>query len=407
MSGGVLAPGATLGVLGGGQLGQMFAVAARRLGFRVAVWSDVPGTPALALADLAICAPYDDLVAFERFAVGVDAVTVEFENIPGELLIALEARTTVRPGPRVVAAFQHRGREKATLAALGLPLAPHRLLPPQPDRAAAAASLEVALAAVGRPAVLKTAGFGYDGKGQVLIHPHDPLPGAALALMASQETVLEAFVELAGELSVVVARSASGEVVDFPVLENHHRQQILDLTLIPARVPAQMAADASAMARRLVVGLELVGLVCVELFVTVDGELWVNEVAPRPHNSGHITLVACSVDQFEQQVRALAGLPLGRPQILSPGAMVNLLGDLWSAREGERAPAWAEALAIPGVHLHLYGKGEAKPGRKMGHLSALAADAELAAELVLRARAALGAAAPAPLPAAPVSGRAL
>jgi 5-(carboxyamino)imidazole ribonucleotide synthase len=401
VSAGVLEPGATLGVLGGGQLGRMFAVAARRLGYRVAVWSDERGAPALAIADVAVTAGYGDSAAFEHFVASVDAITVEFENIPGDLLAALAARRTLRPGYPIIAAFQQRQREKRTLASLGLPLAPHRFLCACRDRGAAQQTLSAALAEIELPAVLKTAGFGYDGKGQVLLTSADPLPEAALTLVQTEDTVLEAFVPLAAELSVVVARDTSGKLATFPVAENHHVKHILDLTLLPARIPTSLADRAAELAAKLATGVDLVGLLCVELFLTRTGELLVNEVAPRPHNSGHITLEACSVDQFEQQVRALAGLPLGRPEVLQPGAMVNLLGDLWFARPDAAPPAWGAALTEPGVRLHLYGKRVARVGRKMGHLSAVAVSADEAARRVLRARAAAVAGVPPALPEPP------
>lgn len=398
---GPILPGATLGVLGGGQLGRMFAVAARRLGYRVAVWSDERDAPALAAADLPTHAPYDDAAALAAFTAAIDVCTVEFENLPGELLREVERHVPLRPSADAIAATQHRGREKRALAGLGAPLAPWRPLEAAGTPQAAAAALEAATAQTGRPAVLKTAGFGYDGKGQVAIPADGPWPAAALALLAAQPCVLEAFVDLALELSVVVARSPDGQVRAFPVAENHHARHVLDLTVLPARVATDVADRAEALARRVVTGLGVVGLACVELFLTRDGDLWVNEVAPRPHNSGHVTIEACRVDQFEQQVRAVCGLPLGDPAAVRPGAMTNLLGDLWGGGE----PDWPAALAVDGARLHLYGKAAARPGRKMGHLSAVADDADAAAALVLRARAALtrgggpaGAATPAPVP---------
>ncbi len=382
---GPILPGATLGVLGGGQLGRMFAAAARRLGYRVAVWSDAPDAPALAAADLATNAPYDDAAAFEAFTGAIDVCTVEFENLPADLLRAIEGRVPLRPSSQAIAATQHRGREKRALAELGAPLAPWRPLAAAGTPHAAAAALEAATAATGRPAVLKTAGFGYDGKGQVTIPATGRWPGAALALLAAEPCVLEAFVDLELELSVVVARAPGGETRAFPVAENHHARHVLDLTVMPGRVAVDVAERAEALARRVVTGLGVVGLACVELFLTRAGDLWVNEVAPRPHNSGHVTIEACRVDQFEQQVRAVCGLPLGDPAAVRPGAMANLLGDLWDGGE----PDWAAALAVGGARLHLYGKAQARPGRKMGHLSAVADDADAAAALVLRARAAL------------------
>ncbi|MFU8889716.1 MAG: 5-(carboxyamino)imidazole ribonucleotide synthase [Trueperaceae bacterium] len=392
---GPILPGSTLGVVGGGQLGRMFAVAARRLGYRVAVWSDDAGAPALAIADLPIRAPYDDTAALAAFTGAIDACTVEFENLPADLLRAIEDRVPLRPSAAAIAATQHRGREKRALAELGAPLAPWRPLDAAGTPDAAAAALAAVSADIGRPAVLKTAGFGYDGKGQVAIPASGPWPDAALALLAAQPCVLEAFVDLELELSVVVARSPGGEVRAFPVAENHHARHVLDLTVMPARVGEEVARRAEALARRVVTGMGVVGLACVELFLTRAGDLWVNEVAPRPHNSGHVTIEACRVDQFEQQVRAVCGLPLGDPAVVRPGAMANLLGDLWE--DGE--PDWRAALAVDGARLHLYGKTQARPGRKMGHLSAVADDAAAAAEVVLAARAALTAgAAPTPRP---------
>ena len=382
---GTILPGATLGVLGGGQLGRMFAVAARRLGYRVAVWSDDRDAPALAAADLPTCAPYADAAALEAFTTAIDACTVEFENLPGELLREVERRVPLRPSAEAIVATQHRGREKRTLASLGAPLAPWRPLEAAGTPRAAAIAVAAAAAEVGRPAVLKTAGFGYDGKGQVAVPADGPWPAAAVAMAGREACVLEAFVDLALELSVVVARSPEGDVRAFPVAENHHARHVLDLSVMPARVGADVAGRAQTLALRVVSGLGIVGLACVELFLTRGGELWVNEVAPRPHNSGHVTIEACRVDQFEQQVRAVCNLPLGDPASVRPGAMANLMGDLWS--DGE--PDWAAALAVPGVRLHLYGKRDARPGRKMGHLSAVADDPDAAAELVLRARAAL------------------
>jgi 5-(carboxyamino)imidazole ribonucleotide synthase len=380
-------PGRQLGVIGGGQLGRMFAVAARRLGYRVAVWSDDQRAPAFAVADLAVCAPYDDAAALDAFTGAADVVTVEFENLPQALLEEIEARVPLRPSAAAVAATQHRAREKRALEALGVPLAPWCAVPTVAGTApaGAVAALEAAATRVGRPAVLKTAGFGYDGKGQVALPAEGPWPAAAVALAVREPCVLEAFVDLALELSVVVARSPDGDVRAFPVAENHHARHILDLTVMPARVAADVADLAQALALRVVSGLGIVGLACVELFLTRGGELWVNEVAPRPHNSGHVTIEACRVDQFEQQVRAVCNLPLGDPASVRPGAMANLMGDLWNAGE----PDWAAALTVPGVRLHLYGKHTARPGRKMGHLSAVADDPDAAADLVLHARAAL------------------
>jgi 5-(carboxyamino)imidazole ribonucleotide synthase len=382
-------PGAMVGVIGGGQLGRMFAAACHRLGYRVAVWSDAADAPALPVADLALVAPYLDEAALDTFAAAVAVATVEFENLPVALLERVEARVPLRPSARVVATAQHRGREKVALAELGVPVAPWRALPAAGSGAAAAAALDAAVAALapvpvrsGPAAVLKTAGFGYDGKGQVPLPAAGPWPEAALELLAREPCVLEAFVDLALELSVVVARGVDGRSRAFPVAENQHARHVLDLTFLPARVAGAVAERATELALRVIEGLDLVGVACVELFLTRSGDLWVNEVAPRPHNSGHVTLEACRVDQFEQQLRAVCGLPLGDPAIVRPAAMANLLGDLWQAGE----PDWTAALGVEGVRLHLYGKGAARPGRKMGHLSAVADDATAAARLVVAAR---------------------
>lgn len=375
-----------MGVLGGGQLGRMFALAARRLGYGIAVWSDADDAPALAAADLPLAAAYDDPAALAAFTDAVAVATVEFENVPAATLAAIEERLPLRPSAAVVATTQGRAREKAALTALGVPLAPWRPLGPCIGHAAAAEALDAACAEVGRPAVLKTAGYGYDGKGQVALPSHGPWPQAALALAAREACVVEAFVDLAGELSVIVARSPAGEVRAFPPFENHHARHVLDLSLVPARVDAATTARAEALGRHVVEGLGVEGLACVELFLTRAGELWVNEVAPRPHNSGHVTIEACRVDQFEQQLRAVCGLPLGDPRLLRPAAMANLMGELW----GAGTPDWVAALAVDGVRLHLYGKRAARDGRKMGHLSAVAGDADEAAALVWRARSAAG-----------------
>ncbi|MFN2321902.1 MAG: 5-(carboxyamino)imidazole ribonucleotide synthase [Trueperaceae bacterium] len=369
-------PGACIGIVGGGQLGRMAAQAARRLGYRVAVWSDVADAPALPLADVAVVAPYADPEALERFVAAADVATVEFENLPVATLCAIEARRPLRPSAAVVAATQHRRREKEALAALDVPLARWRPVDGADD-------LDEALAAVGRPAILKTAGFGYDGKGQVSIPSEGDVPAAARALAAREPCVLEARVDLACEVSVVVARCLDGSMRAFPPFENAHADHVLDVTVVPASVAPETVARAEALALRVVAGLGLIGLGCVECFVATDGTVLVNEVAPRPHNSGHVTIEACRVDQFEQQVRAVCGLPLGDPALVRPGAMANLLGDLW--RSG--APDWAAALTVPGVRLHLYGKREPRSGRKMGHLSAVAATTAEAADLVRTARA--------------------
>jgi 5-(carboxyamino)imidazole ribonucleotide synthase len=375
-------PGATLGVLGGGQLGRMLAAAARRLGYRVSVWCPEEGSPAFAVADETLCRPYDDQAALERFAAGVDVVAIEFENLPAATLEGLQERVPVRPGPTVLRITQHRALEKRFLRELGVDVAAFEVVHE-------ASELDAALARVGTPAVLKSATLGYDGKGQVSIPgPAGDASGVrseALALLARGDCVLERRVDLALELSVIVARGVGGEVAVYPPFENAHERHVLDVTVVPARVSDDVAAAAAAIAVRVAEGLDLVGLACIECFLTTAGELLVNEIAPRPHNSGHVTIEVSETDQFEQLLRAVCGLPLGSTALRSAGAMANLLGDLWA--DGQ--PDWPALLALPGVHLHLYGKADARPGRKMGHVSVLAADAASADGRVRAARAAL------------------
>jgi 5-(carboxyamino)imidazole ribonucleotide synthase len=369
-----LHPGATVGVLGGGQLGRMLGQAARRLGYGFVVWSPEPDPPAAAVADRLIRAPFEDPAALLAFAEAVDVVTVEFENVSAAAVERLAERLPTRPDANVLATAQHRGREKAFLRRIGVPHVPYFEVDD-------AAGLARALAALGYPAVLKTAGFGYDGKGQARLDgPGDR--AAAEALIEGGPCLLERLVSLDKEVSVLLARGADGELALYPPLENDHADHILDVTVVPARIDDRLAARAADLAVRVAEALGLVGLMCLECFVARDGELLVNEIAPRPHNSGHVTLEACETDQFEQQLRAVCGLPLGATTLRSPGAMANLLGDLWSGG----TPPWPRALAQPGLHLHLYGKREARAGRKMGHLTLLAADAELAEAGVRAAR---------------------
>jgi len=370
-------PGSVIGVLGSGQLGRMLALAAGRLGYRVHTFSPERDSPTGHVADVEIVGDYDDVDALRRFADGVDAVTFEFENVPSASVAAIAERAIVRPAGSVLHTTQHRGREKSFLSRAGLPVAPHALV----DTLEA---LQAAMVRLGVPAILKTASFGYDGKGQVRIErAEDAAP--AWDQIGRQPAVLEAFVDFERELSVVAARGVDGRIAHYGVIENAHARHILDVSVAPARVPAQVERDAIAIARATLEALEVVGVLCVELFLTRDGKVLVNELAPRTHNSGHLTIDACATSQFEQQLRAVCGLPLGATDLVRPAAMANLLGDLW--QDGE--PRWAEALARPGVRLHLYGKRDAKPGRKMGHLTALAETPEAAASLVREARAAL------------------
>ena len=370
-------PGATLGVLGSGQLGRMFAIAGRRMGYRVHTYSPDRETPTGQVADREWYAPYEDLDELDRFAAEVDVITFEFENVPAEATGRVARHCPVRPRGEVLQMTQHRLREKTFLSSRGFPTAPFR-------RVADRAGLDAAVAELGLPAVLKTAGFGYDGKGQHLLRePADV--DAAWRAMGGAEAVLEGFIDFAMEVSVVAARGLDGAFAHYGVVENRHRHHILDLSIPEAPLEPRLAREAVELARGIVDTLDVVGVLCVELFVTRDARLLVNELAPRPHNSGHFSFDACVTSQFEQQVRAVCGLPLGATDLLAPCAMANLLGDLWS--DGE--PDWASACRDPRVKLHLYGKREPRPGRKMGHLTAFGDDRDDAAARVQRARDAL------------------
>jgi len=376
VSGAVL-PGSTVGVLGSGQLGRMFAIAARRMGYRVHTFSPEADTPAGQISDREYQRPYEDLDAVREFARGVEVVTFEFENVPAESVEAAEQLAPVRPSGAVLYTTQNRLREKTFLARSGFPVAPFR-------HVRGAAELPGALEEIGRPAVLKTAGFGYDGKGQSKIASDEDAARAARAL-GDRECVLEAFVDFEREVSVVAARGLGGEFAHYGVVENTHRRHILDLSVAPAAVPEEVGREAVRIARAVLETLDVVGVMCVEFFLTREGRLLVNELAPRPHNSGHFTFDACLTSQFEQQLRAVCCLPLGSTELLRPAAMANLLGDLWAAGE----PDWRAAASLPNVKLHLYGKTEPRPGRKMGHLTALAATPAEAALAALAARDAL------------------
>jgi 5-(carboxyamino)imidazole ribonucleotide synthase len=373
----VILPGASLGLLGGGQLGRMFAVAARTLGYGVTVLDPDPAPPAAEFATAHLRAAYDDPAALEEIARTCAAVTTEFENAPAAALDAIAQRTIVRPAGSAVAIAQDRRREKAFFAASGLPLGAFAVVDSPAD-------IERALAAVRLPALLKTARLGYDGKGQARIEKRGDI-ARALAQWKNVPCVLEELLSLEREVSVVLARSADGAIAAFPVAENRHAAGILDVTIAPARVSAALAAEALHLAARVAAGLDYAGVLAVEMFV-VDGKLLLNEMAPRPHNSGHYTIDACRTSQFEQQVRVLCGLPLGDPSQHSPAVMVNLLGDIWA--DGE--PRWEALLRHAGAHLHLYGKREARPGRKMGHVTVCEASLERALEVALAIRHDLG-----------------
>ena len=373
----VITPGATLGVMGGGQLGAMFAMAAKRMGYRVEAFSDSADCPAAHHCDRVHVGAYDDPAALVAMARGLDVLTFEFENVSAVALRALAGVVPVRPASEVLFTTQDRGREKAFLVREGFACAPHRLVRSREE-------LYAAVAAVGLPAVVKTAAFGYDGKGQQKL---DAGAGpqeidAAWNSLGACVLIVEAWVDFQCEISVVAARGLDGSTAVFAPTRNHHRHHILDISSVPAGLPAAVLDSAREMAAAVLEKLDVVGVACVEFFVTRDGRVLVNEIAPRPHNSGHLTIFACETSQFEQQVRAICGLPLGSTRQLAPAAMANLLGDCW--KNGE--PDWAAALTVPGVSLLLYGKGEPRPGRKMGHLTALADSVDEAIANVTRAR---------------------
>lgn len=375
----LILPGSTLGVLGSGQLGRMFAIAARRLGYRVHVLSPDDDTPTGQVADLEVRAAYDDLDAIAEFARGVSVVTFEFENVPTATTEAAERFAPVRPGGNVLHVTQNRLREKSFLRASGIPVTPFHPVRSRED-------LLAGLAQFGYPAVLKTADWGYDGKGQAKLNSAADID-AVWPKFAAGDAILEAFIDFAGEVSVVGARGADGSFVSYGPMLNSHRNHILDVSVSPAAVAPRVAEEAIEISREIFRRLEVVGVLCVEFFVGRDDRLMVNELAPRPHNSGHLTIDACLSCQFEQQVRAVCGLPLGSPRQHRPAAMANLLGDLWQAGP----PNWPAALASGDVKLHLYGKAEARPGRKMGHLTALAdTPAQAAAQVVAARKALLG-----------------
>jgi len=352
----------------------MFAMSARRLGYRVHTLAPEHDTPTGQIADVEVVASYDDIDRVREFARAVDVVTFEFENVPAAAASAAAEFAVVRPNGAALDVAQHRVREKRFLTQHGAPVVPYAEVRSEAD-------LSAGVARIGRPSVLKTAALGYDGKGQVAIGPvTEPL--AAWESLGRKECVLEAFVDLEWEISVIGARGADGTTSFFEPFDNTHRHHILDLTVAPADVPASLAADAIEITRSVLEGLDYIGILCIEFFVTRGGQLLVNELAPRPHNSGHLTFDACRTSQFEQQVRAICGFPLGATELLQPAAMVNLLGDLWAGGE----PNWAAALAMPDVKLHLYGKASARPGRKMGHLTVLAPTREQARARALMAR---------------------
>lgn len=355
-----LPPGSTIGMLGGGQLGRMFAREARRMGYRVVSWIGAPNSGPADLSDELIEDGFDSDVAFRRFRDAVDVASVEFENIPRSLLENLEGVVPLHPGAHAIATCQHREREKRFLAEGGFPCAPFAVIDSVESLAEALPKLPVG------GGILKTAEFGYDGKGQLPVAPGDDA-ARVWSDFDAPRAVLEEKIELAGELSVLVMRSRDGLVASYDPAENIHRDHILDLSIVPARLEPRVLDEARSVASGIAEALNYVGLLAVEFFLSTSGRLLVNEMAPRPHNSGHHTIDACCTCQFEQQLRCLVGAEIGSPRLHSPAVMLNLLGDVWIDAGGK--PPWEQILALPGAHLHLYGKREPRPGRKMGHLT--------------------------------------
>jgi 5-(carboxyamino)imidazole ribonucleotide synthase len=372
----VILPGATIGILGSGQLGKMMAVAAKRMGYRVHILSPDDDSPAGQVADLEITAEYTDLDAIDTFAKQVDVVTLEFENIPTIALEHAGAHAPVHPGIKTLWTTQNRGREKTFLCENDIPTCDFRVVRSLQELKTACESVF--------PAVLKTTEMGYDGKGQRFIRSEDEIE-SAWAELNTDEAIVEKLIDFDFEFSVVAARSSTGQVMAFPTSRNEHHNHILDVSVSPSGLDADAEDQANDIACRVMSHLESVGVLCVEFFHCRNGEILVNEIAPRPHNSGHLTIEANITCQFEQHIRAVCGLPLGSTERIKPAAMANLLGDEWSTGE----PDWNRSLETPNVKLHLYGKHEAKVGRKMGHLTALADSPEQAVEFVKSGRKAL------------------
>jgi 5-(carboxyamino)imidazole ribonucleotide synthase len=362
----VVSPGAWLGLLGGGQLGRMFCMAAQSLGYKVAVLDPGEYGPAGSVADRHIRADYLDPQGLAELAALASAATTEFENVPAAALAFLARTARVSPAADSVAIAQDRIREKAFLSQNGFGVAPYAVLASADD----ALSVDPSLC----PGIVKSARLGYDGKGQIRVGSRDDVAAAWIA-MGEVPCIIEQLVPLAAEVSVVVTRTGQGETSTWPVAENRHRGGILDVSIVPARVPAALAAEARAIATAITAKLDYRGVLCAEMFLTTGGRLVVNEIAPRPHNSGHYTIDACVTSQFEQQARVLAGLPLGDTRQHEAAVMVNLLGDIWFTERGAaaREPEWADVLRHPSAKLHLYGKAEPRRGRKMGHVTCLAA----------------------------------
>lgn len=388
----LISPGDWLGVLGGGQLGRMFVHAAQALGYRICVLDPDEHSPAGHVAELHLRAPYTDAAALDELAARCPAITTEFENVPADALRRLALRSFVRPSAACFEIAQDRAVEKNFVRALGLGVAPFVELRNAGDLEARRGEAAALL-----PGILKVARLGYDGKGQQRVATFDEVR-AAWHAFGDVACVLEQRLQLAREISCIVCRGADGACTTFAPAENEHRDGILAVTIAPARIDAALADEARAHALAIAHAMDYVGVLCVEFFVLADGAMLVNEIAPRPHNSGHTTIDANVTSQFEQQARILAGLPLGDVQQLAPTVMLNLLGDLWFdtlASTTQREPDWPAVLRVPGARLHLYGKSEARRGRKMGHVTVLGATAAEALERARRVAAALGLPAPA------------
>lgn len=366
----MIKPGATIGILGGGQLGRMIALAGRAMGYRFVTMDPTEDSPCGQVADRQIVARYEDVEAAMQLAEVSDVISYEFENVDAQVAEVLESRSFVPQGSRLLRITQNRITEKTAIRELGIPVAPFRVI-------GSLEELQVAVQELGLPAVMKTATGGYDGKGQWVLRSHEELAEAYETLAkAGTDLIVEQFIPFQMELSVIAARSLSGELATFPAAENIHRENILHLSIVPARVPADIQQEAERIAREIAEKLDVVGLIAVEMFLTADGELYVNELAPRPHNSGHYTMDACVTSQFEQHVRAVCNLPLGSTQLLTPVVMVNILGEhLQPVLDRiDRLPKTAK--------LHLYGKHESKAKRKMGHLNVVASSVEEALEQI-------------------------
>lgn len=368
----MIQPGSTIGILGGGQLGRMLILAGRNMGYRFHVFEPKGPCAAGMVADREINATYDDEAALRRFAADVDIITLEFENIPSDVIEMLNSIKPVMPGSQALHICQHRQREKDFLKECGLPCAPF-------EYADSADSLKTAVAAIGFPCVIKTAAFGYDGKGQIKLNSAEEAADTDYLwdfLENPPRVVVEKWIHHIGEFSVICARKADGSKITFPMAENVHVHHILHASIVPARITEATQTAGAQLACEIADRLEVVGLIAVELFLEEDGQLIINEMAPRPHNSGHYTMNGCLTSQFEQHIRAVTDLPFGSTELPQPCVMINLLGDLW--KNGE--PDWESLLSDPNVSLHLYDKGEARPGRKMGHFNLINEDVDAALE---------------------------